>query len=92
MPFPLLIVICQEEDKAATISLLSKIVRFRFTSSTLLAMLLADGVEFAAFLTLRSGYYFDREGARQYTPGKPVLTHTGTRVNLMEASSRKDRC
>jgi len=35
-----------------------------------------NGVEWAAFLTLRSGYYFDRDGVRQHTPGRPVLRHT----------------
>jgi len=35
-----------------------------------------NGVEWAAFLTSRSGYYFDRDGVRQHTPGRPVLRHT----------------
>jgi hypothetical protein len=35
-----------------------------------------NGVEWAAFLSSRSGYIFISEDVRQHTPGRPVLRHT----------------
>jgi len=37
-----------------------------------------DGVEWAAFLSNRSGYSIDSKGESQYRPGNPVLRHTQT--------------
>ena len=35
-----------------------------------------NGVEWAAFLSSRSGYRWESEDVRQHTPGRPVLRHT----------------
>ena len=35
-----------------------------------------NGVGWTAFLSSRSCHYFDGEGVRQHTPGRPVLRHT----------------
>ena len=37
-----------------------------------------EGVEWAAFLSSRSGYTLDSEGKHQHKPGNPVLRHTQT--------------